>query len=72
MKNNSNTESGEAGDRRRRYRRQRRVGTRVKSKNCGWDCLTHMQLFRNRPDVLASALREMGVTESGDEPRDQE
>ena len=36
----------------------------------GRDCLTHMQLFRNRPDVLASALRDMGVNECGDEITD--
>ena len=31
------------------------------------DCLTYMQLLRNRPDVLARALLDLGVNESGDE-----
>ena len=26
-----------------------------------WDCVRQMQLFRRRPDVLAAALRDMGV-----------
>jgi hypothetical protein len=29
-----------------------------------------MQMFRHRPDVLATALRDMGVTETGDEVPD--
>lgn len=30
-----------------------------------------MSLYRSRPDVLANALRAMGITESGDEMPDQ-
>jgi len=43
--------------------------TRKKSNARGgdWDCVRQMQMFRHRPDVLASALRDMGVSESGDE-----
>ena len=32
-----------------------------------WDCVRQMEMFRHRPDVLASALRDMGVDENGDE-----
>jgi hypothetical protein len=32
-----------------------------------WDCVRQMRMYRHRPDVLATALLEMGVTESGDE-----
>lgn len=32
----------------------------------GWDCVSQMQRVRKRPDILASMLREMGVSESGD------
>ena len=39
----------------------------VNSRGGDWDCVRQMQMFRHRPDVLASALRDMGVTESGDE-----
>jgi hypothetical protein len=38
----------------------------------GWDCVSQMRLARSRPDVLASALRAMGISESGDEMPDQE
>jgi hypothetical protein len=37
-----------------------------------WDCVSQMRLARKRPDVLASALRDMGVTESGDGIPDDE
>ena len=33
----------------------------AKSRGRGWDCVRQMQLFRRRPDVLAAALRDMGV-----------
>ena len=29
--------------------------------------MSQMSLYRSRPDVLANALRAMGITESGDE-----
>lgn len=38
----------------------------------GRDCLTHMRMLRDRPDVLANALLEMGITESGDDVPDEE
>jgi hypothetical protein len=38
----------------------------------GWDCVSQMRLARSRPEVLANALRAMGITESGDEMPDQE
>lgn len=31
------------------------------------DCVSQMQLLRERPEVLVRALREMGITENGDE-----
>jgi hypothetical protein len=37
----------------------------------GRDCMTEMSLYRSRPDVLANALLDMGVTESGDEAPDR-
>ena len=43
----------------------------VNSRGGGWDCIRQMQMFRHRPDVLASALRDMGVNESGDEITDE-
>lgn len=30
-----------------------------------WDCLRQMQMYRRRPDVLAAALRDMGVLPDG-------
>jgi hypothetical protein len=41
--------------------------SRLNSSGDGWDCVRQMQMFRLRPDVLASALRDMGVDENGDE-----
>jgi hypothetical protein len=38
----------------------------------GRDCVTQMRVLRSRPDVLANALREMGITENGDDVSDQE
>ena len=32
----------------------------------GRDCVSQMRLLRSRPDILANALREMGITEDGD------
>ena len=37
-----------------------------------WDCVRQMQMYRHRPDVLAAALRDMGLSESGDEIPDVE
>ena len=37
------------------------------SRGQGWDCVSQMQMYRHRPDVLASALETMGITENGDE-----
>lgn len=34
----------------------------------GRDCISSMRLAHARPDVLANALAEMGVTENGDDP----
>ena len=39
----------------------------LNSGGVGWDCVRQMQMFRRCPDVLASALRDMGVSENGDE-----
>ena len=33
----------------------------------GRDCVAMMELVRSRPEVLATVLREMGVSGSGDE-----
>ena len=30
-----------------------------------WDCVRQMQMYRHRPDVLAAALRDMGVLPDG-------
>jgi hypothetical protein len=30
-----------------------------------WDCVRQMQMYRRRPDVLAAALRDMGVLPDG-------
>jgi len=38
----------------------------------GRDCVAQLERYRNRPDVLAAALRDMGVTESGDEVEEAE
>ena len=37
-----------------------------------WDCVRQMQMYRRRPDVLAAALRDMGLSDSGDEIPDVE
>ena len=39
-----------------------------------WDCVRQMEMYRQRPDVLAAALRDMGVLPDGhyeDEPHEQ-
>lgn len=48
----------------------RNGGNLVEDREQGRDCVTQMRLLRRRPDVLANALRDMGVTESGDETPD--
>lgn len=51
----------------------RHGGNLVEDRENGRDCLTQMRVLRSRPDVLANALRDMGVSESGDElPDDNE
>lgn len=47
-------------------RRRWRVSKRERERH-GHDCVSLMQRARTRPDVLAEALREMGVTEEGKE-----
>ena len=42
------------------------------SRGRGWDCVRQMQMFRQRPDVLAAALRDMGFSDSGDEMPDSD
>jgi hypothetical protein len=37
----------------------------------GSDCVAWMKWARRHPDVLANALREMGVTENGDDLPDE-
>ena len=44
----------------------------AKSRGRGWDCVRQMQMFRQRPDVLAAALHDMGFSESGDELPDSD
>jgi hypothetical protein len=50
----------------------RNGGNLVEDRDNGRDCVTQMRLLRSRPDVLANVLREMGVTESGDDLPDDE
>lgn len=45
----------------------RKARGKSNSRGGDWDCVRQMQMFRHRPDVLASALMEMGVNENGDE-----
>ncbi len=42
----------------------------VNTRGGDWDCVRQMRMYRHRPDVLANALLDMGVTESGDEVAD--
>ncbi len=53
-------------------KKQRRRERPTEDEQHGRDCISQMRLARSRPDVLANALREMGVTETGDEIPDQE
>lgn len=50
-----------------RNRSPRKRRPLLNSSGIGWDCVRQMQMFRRCPDVLASALRDMGVDENGDE-----
>ena len=50
----------------------RKVRSKSNSLGGDWDCVRQMQMFRHRPDVLASTLRDMGITESGDEVTDHD
>ena len=48
----------------------RNGGNLIEDRESGRDCVTQMRVLRSRPDVLANMLREMGVTESGNELSD--
>jgi hypothetical protein len=37
----------------------------VQSRGRGWDCVRQMDQYRRRPEVLAAALRDMGVLPDG-------
>lgn len=50
----------------------RNGGNLVEDREYGRDVVTQMEMLRQRPDVLASVLRDMGVTESGDEVSEEE
>ena len=50
----------------------RNGGNLVEDRENGRDCVTQMRVLRCRPDVLANVLRDMGVSESGDEVPDDE
>ena len=50
----------------------RNGGNLVEDRVNGRDCVSEMRLLRSRPEVLANALRDMGVTESGDEVVEEE
>lgn len=50
----------------------RNGGNLVEDRENGRDCLTQMRLLRCRPDVLANALRDMGINGSGDDLPDEE
>ena len=39
----------------------------VNSRGGDWDCVRQLWIYRHRPDVLATALADMGITENGDE-----
>jgi hypothetical protein len=52
-------EAGRLGTWRRSTRRRKRIEER--------DCVSVMRILRERPEALAAALREMGVTTDGDE-----
>jgi hypothetical protein len=44
-------------------KRKRRISERERH---GRDCVSEMRLLRSRPDLLANALREMGISETAD------
>lgn len=44
----------------------------VEDRESGRDSISAMSLAEARPDVLANALLEMGITENGDEVLDKE
>ena len=50
----------------------RNGGDLVEDRESGRDCISEMRLAHKRADVLANALRDMGITESGDAVRDDE
>ena len=50
----------------------RNGGDLVDDRESGRDCISEMRLAHKRADVLANALRDMGITESGDAVRDDE
>lgn len=50
----------------------RNGGKLVEDREYVRDCVTDMRLAYSRPDVLGNALREMGVTENGDDPIEEE
>ena len=45
---------------------------KVLDRESGRDCISQMRLARSRPDVLANALIEMGVTPDGDGPEEDD
>ena len=45
----------------------RKARNKCNSRGGDWDCVRQMQMYRHRPDVLASALMEMGFNENGDD-----
>ena len=50
----------------------RNGGNIVEDREDGRDSISAMRLAHQRPDVLANALLEMGITENGDEVPDDE
>lgn len=49
----------------------RNGGDIVEDREEGRDCISKMRLAAKRPDVLANDLREMGITENGDDTEDE-
>jgi hypothetical protein len=50
----------------------RHGGNLIEDREYGRDCVTQMLVLRRRPDILANALRDMGITENGDGMPDAE
>ncbi len=48
-----------------------RNGGLLVDRSVGRDCCTVMNELSRRPDMLENALRAMGITEDGDEPKDR-